>query len=438
MEREITRTTENGIKIHSYKNSSVHSFNISLYVKAGCMYEREGEGGITHFLEHVLYRNVNTLMGGNLYQTLDKYGVEFNASTYNEMVQFSVSGVAANFRVGADIISMLFSPLVLPRVEFLAELSRVKAEIRESDDRTSLAAFTASIVHEGTSLAKPILGTLGSVSRITLNTLEDYRRSVFSADNLFFYITGAYGEDELDYLAEKLGKIELPIARERQNAAPVSRNFGKREPKAHVKNADFTMVRFSFDMDMSRIPQGTDDLLYEILLGGNNSRFYIEMSEKRGLFYDISGSVEKYKNIGSFYFGYEIRAGSVYEAVELTLSILLDLCERALADDEFVKAGYTEGGWLLYDDARELNYTFAYDCHIMDAGFRSIEERSALYSAITSDELMRAAREIFRPENLTLTMKANKKKTDTVRIERLISDYRERYLTLCGKAENND
>ena len=431
--KEVTRTAENGIKIYSIKNSALHSFHVSLFVKAGCIYERPSEGGITHFLEHVLYRNVNTLMGGALYSTLDKYGIEFGASTYNEMIQFTVSGATSKFKVGVDILCKLFSPLVLPRAEFLAELGRVKAEIRESDDRTSLSAFTAGVVHEGTSLSRPILGTLGSVSRITLRALESYRRAVFSRDNIFFYVTGAYDERDLDHLESLLSGIELDEAEERTNTAPVSQKFGKRAPEVHIKNADFTLARFTFDMDMSRLPFGVDDLLYEVLLGGNNSRFYIELSEKRGLFYDISGSVEKYKNIGSFYFGYEVRAGSVYESVELVLSILLDLCERTLSEDECMKIGYTEGGAILYDDPRDLGYTFAYDCHLMGAPYRSIDERCALYAAITPEELKLAAREIFNPKNLTLTMKANKKKTDTARLEGLLRDYAARYREICCK-----
>ena len=433
MIKETKIQTNSATAIYTYPSPTLHSFTISLYVKAGCIYEREGESGITHVLEHVLYRNVNTLMGGTLYTVLDRYGIEFGATTYNEMIQFTVSGISEHFRVGADIIVRLLSPLVLPRGEFLAELGRIKAEIRESDDRTSLSAFTASIVHEGTSLEKPILGTLGSVSRITQRTLEAYRREVITPENIFFYVTGAVSEEDVTYLAELVDSTALHSAKKRQNKAPVSHNFGKREPKVYIKNADFTMVRFSFDMDMLRLPFGTDDLIYEILLGGNNSRFYIEMSEKRGLFYDISGNVEKYNNTGCFSFGYEIRAGSVYEAVELTLSILLDLCERTLCDDECMKVGYTDGGKLLYDDARELNYTFAYECHILDGPYSTIEERSAHYSAITPEQLKAAAREIFRPENLTLTMKASKKKTDTQRLEQLLSDYTARYREIIEK-----
>ena len=99
------------------------------------MYESSGERGITHFLEHILIRNVSELMGGRLYLTLDSMGLELGASTYSEMVQFSIFGSVSRFRPSADIITRLLEPIILGRAEVDAERQRIKAEIRESGDR---------------------------------------------------------------------------------------------------------------------------------------------------------------------------------------------------------------------------------------------------------------------------------------------------------------
>ncbi|MBO5906717.1 MAG: insulinase family protein [Clostridia bacterium] len=425
MEREKTTVAKNGIKIYSYTNPALHSFYISLFVKAGCMYESASENGITHFLEHAVYRNVNYEMGGELYSLLDRYGVEFGASTYSEMIQFYTSGVTASFKLAADIISKVLSPIRLPRSEVEAEKSRIKAEIRESDDRTSLSTFSATIVHEGTSLSRTILGTLGSVSQINASRLEKYRRRVFSPENIFVYVTGAPTDEDLDYLKRLLGEAELFSGEIHDNVAPVSDKFNKREKNLYVKNADFTMLRFSFDMDMSRIAPCTDDVLYEMLLGGYSSRFFIEMSEKRGLFYDIAGSVEKYKNIGSFAFNFEVRGGSLYEAVEITLKILSDLKKREPTEQECVKTRFTDSAYLLYDDARELNFNFAYDCHIMGAEYKSVDESVALYNSVTPKDVHSAACEIFKAENLTLAIKCDKKRLDAARLEAIIEKFKD-------------
>ena len=171
---EEKRIAKNGIPVYGLTNENNHSFFISMFLKAGCIYESEDENGITHFLEHAAIRNVNKLMGDGLYRELDKYGMEFNASTYSEMVQFYISGSSRHFKTAAEIISRLLSPIVLSRSELDAERLRVKAEIREVGDKSTLAFISGEEVWRDTSLARPITGTLGSVSGITLAKLERY------------------------------------------------------------------------------------------------------------------------------------------------------------------------------------------------------------------------------------------------------------------------
>ena len=418
MLKEQSRVTKNGVTIYDYKNPNINSFYISLFLKAGSMHEELP--GITHFLEHAAIRNVGAMMDGSLYATLDRHGMEFNASTYSEMVQFYITGAKENFDLAAEIIAKILSPIILSASEIKTERERIKAEIREGDDSTSLSTFSGNIVHEGTSLARTITGTLGGVDKITKTRLEAYRRSVSTGENIFFYVTGNYTEQNLEKLSSEIEKYSLGEGKRNENVAPVCKSFGKREGQVHIKNADFTMLRFSFDMDMSKMTVAESDLLYDMLLGGYNSRFFIEMSENRGLFYDISGSSERYNNIGTFVFSFEVRGGSVYDAVETTVALLREFKENIPDESTMMKAGYVTNAKLLYDEPRELNFTFAYDNHIMNAGYKSVEERAERYKAVTPRRIREVAEVIFRPENLTLTLKGNKKKIDTAKLEEII------------------
>lgn len=421
---ETSFKTKNGIDIYGYSNPSQNGFFLSLFLRAGSMYESERDNGITHFLEHTSIRNINKLLGGMLYSQLDAKGVEFNASTYAEMVQFYTSGATKNFKFAAEILSRLFSPIILTSAEIDAERRRIKAEIRESDDKNSLLAFSNGIVHEGTSLSRLITGSITGVSKITAKRLEQYRRSVYSKGNFFFYITGNFTDSDVEYLASLVEGYDFPSADEpHDNIAPVSAGHFRRTGGVQVKNSDFTTIRFSFDLDMKKLTVPETDLIYDMLLTGYNSKFFIEMSEERGLFYDISGAVERYRNIGELYFSYEVRPRDVITAVKTTLDILSDFKETLYSPDLLMKSAYVDNAYMLYDDARELNFTFAYDNHVMNLGYRSIEERRAAYERITGEDIRRAACEIFRPENLTLTIKGNKKKTDIERITELSASF---------------
>lgn len=417
--KEKSIIAKNGIPIYSYTNRHNHSFFISLFLRAGSMYEDVGECGITHFLEHISIRNINHLMGGTLYALLDKYGIEFNASTYSDMVQFYISGASAHFGVAAEIVARLLCPISLPKREVDAERSRIKAEIREVDDKNSLSAFTQRILWEGTSLAEPITGSISSVNAITARRLESYRKRVFTRDNLFFYITGNVSESDIDSFADLIGGYPLEEGACHVNVAPVPKSFFRRDGAVHLKSADFTKIRFSFDIDMTRVTVPECDLLYDTVFGGYNSRFFIELSENRGLFYDLNGAVERYGNIGSLSFSYELREQKLYEAVERTVELLSALC-RGAESERSMKASYVDNADMLLDEPRELNFTFAYDNHILSQGYTDLESRKAAYAEITEDRLRKVASEIFRRSNLTVTVKGNKRRINPDKIKEII------------------
>ena len=244
---------------------------------------------------------------------------------------------------------------------------------------------------------------------------------MFVADNLYFYVTGNVSDEELDSFCELVGGYELAEKGEiHENVAPVPRNFGKRDAAVYLKNADFTKVKFTFDMDMSRISLPECDLIYDILLGGYSSELFIELSEKRGLFYDLSGSEERYLNLGTLGFSYVLRAQRLYEAIEMTVELLRRLKEKPLAKQRCMYAANVDNAYMLLDEPRELNFTLAYDNYMMSMGYGSIEDRRRAYSEVTPERICEVMRELFRPENLTLTVKGDKSRVDTSRIREII------------------
>ena len=419
--KERLYTSKSGIKVYSYPNPMIHSFHLALYVRTGSMYESEDECGISHFFEHAAIRNVNKKRGGTLYSELDRLGVEFNASTYSELVQFYVGGSPKSFSFAAGVLLDVLSPITLSAAEISEERSRIKAEIRENDERSSLSLFTSSVVHEGTSLAYSITGTTRSLDRITKKRLDEFRRRITGRDNIFLYATGHVTEDDVTLLLSMLDGITLTGSIINDNMAPVSKNTFKRETKVYIKNADFIMPRFTFDLDMSKMKLPEVDLIYDILLGGYSSEFFIELSEKRGLFYDISGSLDRYLNVGTLSFSFEVRGGALYDSLMIVTEILNRMKRELLCEEKCMRAAYVDNAYMLLDDPRELNFTFAYDNHIMNADYTDLDDRIAAYSNVTPERIRALAREIFRPENLTFTIKGRAKKLDTCRISKILS-----------------
>ena len=409
-----------GVDIYTYENKNLNGFYISLFAKGGSMYEDEKYSGITHFLEHLSIRNINAHMDGGLYRLLDQYGLEFNASTYPEMVQFYISGAKENFGRAVKILCMLFLPLSLTKAEIDTERLRIKAELREGDTKNSLSEFTSRILYPDTSLRLPILGTNASLDRITQKQINALAREMLSKENIFFYLTGAVDEEAVKSLIQELDACDIPSAKKRENIAPVSQFFGKRGAAVHVKSADYTLLRFSFDMDMTKVSEAESDLLYDILFTGYNSRFFMEMSENRGICYDISGGLDRYLNIGALYFTCEVKNERLEEAVKLSVDILRDMKWRLLAPEQIISAPYVGNAYLLYDDIRELNFTFSYDCHILNSKYRSLDDRRCAYASVTPERIQEISRHIFTTENCTLTLKGQKKKINPERLHEIL------------------
>ena len=421
---ERARACESGVMIYDCVNMSQGGFFISLFVKAGILYESDAEWGITHFLEHIAIRNLNYITEGALYRDLDRYGLEFNAATYPEMVQFYITGAREHFDIGAKYISMLLEEIRLPREDIDKERLRIKAELREAYDRNSLSSGMVKIVYDKTPLGRGIMGSCGSLDCISGKRLEEYRKGIFTAENVFFYVTGCVEDSELSSLTQLVGRYNLaPSGITRTTDALMPTDFGNRHGVGTVKTGDYGKLRLQFDIDFSRVSYECLDLIYDILVSGYNSLLFSELSEKRGICYDVSGGVDRYSNIGSVFFQMELRDTRLTEAFELTLSLLHRLKTEPLSESECMKADYVDNSVLLYDDMRELNFTLATDNHILALGYGSLCERKSRYEAVSPEDIRRACAEIFQKKNLTVGIEGKRKNINLDETSRLVNKY---------------
>ena len=403
--------TNNDVKIYHYPGNHLHGFCISLYLNGGSLYESRDNNGISHFLEHVIIRNINHLMDGWLYKRLDKLGLMFNACTYKEFVQFEITGAAKNFRSAVDIFVRIFEELQLPASEIDIERQRIKAEIREDDEKKTLGHFSNQIVWEGTPAAQMITGISSGVDKMRKKQLQEAHRELIAADNMFFYVTGRAGQEELDYLKSAVEGYDL-VKRGlgRSNTVPVPARFGKRNGTVASKKDDDTIVRFSFDLDAVDFSQAAHMLLYDILFECENSKIHQELSEQAGFIYSFDSGMEQYRNIGSLYLQYEVQPAKLLDSVDIVVEILREL-KRGLSDElEYVKAAYTDNSEIILDHASNLNWAQAYEAHILGRTSAELDERKREYESVTADMVGSLARHVFCVDNLVVTVKGKKSK----------------------------
>lgn len=411
--------TNNKINIYQYPGDHVHGFSMSLYLKAGSMYETSDENGVSHFLEHIIIRNINHVMDGTLYKYLDRWGLLFNACTYKEFVQFEITGAAKNFDKAVDVFVKLFEEISLPASEINIERNRIKAEIREDDDKDKLTYFANQITWKGTSLAQTITGSSSGLNRMGKKVLKESHQRLMVPDNLFIYITGRAGEKEINYLKDALEQYPLAEGNlGRNNIAEIPENFGKRDGFVATKKSKDTIVKFSFDLDYGDFPRAAYMLLYDIIFECETSKLHQALSEEAGLIYSFDSVLEEYSNLGLLSFQYEVQPGNLIESVGIVTELLKNM-KRGIDDElDYVKPTYIDNYELILDDPSAFNWTQAYECHILGKAPAELERRKAEYEKVTADQITELAGHIFKSSNLVVTLKGKK----SVKSERMIKE----------------
>lgn len=409
--------TAGGVPVYLLPSPHLHSFALSLYVRGGALYEAKDKCGISHFIEHLVFRSINRYMDGALYKTLDRLGLSVEGVTYREFLQFTVTGAPAHFDEAAKILALALAPLNLSKEDIATERARIKAEIREESERTSLDFFTDRLLYgEGHPLSRTITGTAGDLNRMTGALLKKEKEALFTRENLFFYLSGALPEGAVDTLLAETKDYFPEKGERRENTVCLPEAYFQRDASVCIKGSDKTLVRLSFDIDTTRYTDAELTLLYDILFGdGEECFFHQALSERTGMIYSFRGYMDLFRNLGSIGVSYEIPTQGLLSSVTQALGAIRRAKTDAVDALPYVRAAYTDNAAFLFDDAQALGFNRAYERYILSLPYPTLRHRADAYASVTGERLCEIAGEIFRPENATLTLKSRRADKDALR-----------------------
>jgi len=395
----------------------LHSFCIGVYLVAGSLYEDIKENGITHLYEHCVFRSIKKKYPSDFYELLTENSISFNASTYKEFVYFEISGLPSGIDLAADIVAKLFDPIELTGAEFQTEKKRIKAEIREESEFTTLQYFADTKVWENTSLANTISGYCGTLDKISLKAINKFRDDTVTKGNVFLYVTGNVSALDIEKIRCAASSMNIGKGgRIKDNVAPVPRSFGARPCEIHFKQSDFCLVRMSFDIDNDFCDTAVRDVLYSALFEGEDALFFQRMSEREPLIYSYDSTLEQYRNISSIKFQYEISSKNLERSFEAVVSILEDIKRGAFRFDNSVKKLSTKWA-LMRDEAANLNWGMAYMNRILgNTRLELTKDGTSLYKDVKLEAVKEKAAEIFIRKNLVCAVKGKKKSVDTEKL----------------------
>lgn len=288
---------KNGIRVVSELHSESRAASIGIWVGTGTRDEDPGDEGISHFLEHLVFKGTKTRTAYQIAKSLEALGGDLNAFTTREYTCYHALVLKDHWHKALDVLTDLVSNMELRRLDFQLEKSVILQEIAMGDD-----ALEELIYDEYLSrclpkhpLGRPILGTSESVQRMTQKQIQKYYKERYTGSNLIIAASGHIDHSELVEAVEKLlgnkPKRRFKIRRTKPRHRPFRAVIEKKTEQLHL----LLGLPCSSFKDRNRF----ESFIINALLGGGmTSKLYQSVREKKGLVYSIYSSLNTFDDFG--------------------------------------------------------------------------------------------------------------------------------------------
>lgn len=399
-------TLPNGLRVLTAPMPHTRSVAVSFYVGAGSRYETEPISGLSHFLEHMLFKGTERRpTSQEISEAVDAVGGVLNAGTDRELTVYYAKVAAPHFPIALDLlVDMLRRPLMEPaeiekeRKVVIEELATVKDSPAQQAD-----VLLDEVMWPAQPLGWDVAGTEESVNALARPAIVEYFRRQYVPNNVVLSIAGAVGTEQV---LDAIGPLVADWAAGEPSGWFPALN-GQREPRVSTKykrteQAHISLaVRGVSNQDPDRYAV---DLLSAVLGEGMSCRLFMELRERRSLCYDIHSYTSHYLDTGAFSVYAGVEPGAVEEAVGAILAELART-KDGIPETELRKAKELTKGRLLLrmEDTRSVSGWVGAQ-EMLTGEVHSVDEVVERVEAVTTDDLQRVASALFRPETLNMAI----------------------------------
>lgn len=342
-------TLKNGLRIIGERIPHFRSVSVGFWVGSGSQYETPSEAGLSHFLEHMVFKGTEKRTTRQIAEEMDKVGGQLNAFTSKECTCFYAKVVDEHLPLAMDVLSDLVTAPIFDPAELEKEKGVVIEEINMSadDPEDSVHELLMLANYGDQPVARPILGTEAKIAAYSSEDLRAYWKKMYRPQNTVLALAGNYDWNAVVALAEKLLDKWSPDAFESRacttNPVPVT---------LLTKEKDIEQIHIC--LGFPALPIG-DERSYELSLfnsvfgGAMSSRLFQKIREERGAAYTVYSYPNAYTDSGML----SVYAGTNPDAAEEVYGLLLGeakkLASEGMTRDEFMmareqlKAGYILG-----------------------------------------------------------------------------------------------
>jgi predicted Zn-dependent peptidase len=417
--RNIRRTVlPNGMLVLTESMPHLRSVSMGAWINSGSRDEPAPENGLSHFVEHMVFKGTTTRSAQDIAREVDSIGGNLDAFTGKESVCFNIKVLDENLHPALDVLSDLVLHPQFSQVDLEREQSVILEEIKMDEDNPDYLVhetFTQNF-WKNHPLGRPILGTVKTVSSFTQDTVFAHHQRRFTPENLVFSAAGHLHHDEFVAAVEaKFGGLKpYGIPAVELETRPVA------HPHITLKKKK-SLEQVQMCLGMPAPPVNSPDrfglyLLNSMLGGGMSSRLFESIRENQGLAYSIYSELSPFRDSGALSIYAGMSLDKAERVVQLTLAELRRLKQQAVSDAELKRAkdqmksnivlGLESSGSRMSNLARQQMFF---------GRFFPVEEIVRSIDAVTPEDTQRLANQLFQPELLALTLLGN---LGTMKIER--------------------
>lgn len=395
---------DNGVRILVEPVGHVRSAAIGLWCKTGSRHEFANEGGITHLIEHMLFKGTSKRTAKEIAESIEGRGGSLNAFTDKESTCYYCRVLADDVANGVDVLGdMMLNSLIDPE-ELNREKSVVLEEIKRGEDEPGDQVHELHLQSRWGDhpLGRPVIGTRESVTSFDRESIQQYLGRRYRAENVLLSIAGNVDPQEVLRSAQDvLGAIPSGVSDE-----PSARPQGSAKTEFVAK--DVEQVHFCIGTDGTSVydPEIYTMIVLDAALGGSmSSRLFQEIREKRGLVYSIGSYTLNY-GAGGAYTVYGGTGAEHWNLVqELTRKEFDAVMKDGLDETELERTKrHISGNMVLSLEGMSSRMMRMSRNELHHNREIPIEETLAKIDAVTNQAIIEHARKILDPSRVNTTV----------------------------------
>ncbi len=388
-------TLPNGLRVITEEMPSLRSVALGCWVDTGTRDENGNEAGVSHFLEHLLFKGSETLSARQVNETLDAIGAESNAFTSKETTCYWARLLDQDLPVGLDVLAEIIQRPAFRLNEIDSERQVVVEEINMNEDDPTDVVFEnfTMAVFAGHALEAPVLGTRESIRSMTRDDIHGYWKRRYGAGSTVVAAAGSVDHAEVvemvgarfgDWSGESVEHQYAPIG-----AQPLVNLTHRDTEQAHL-------VLGGPGLHRSDERRWAFEVLNHVMGSGMSSRLFQEVREERGLAYAIYGFKLSYADNGAW----GVHVGTTPTQTDTALSVIREELAKVVADgiteEELERAkGSMRGGLALaLEDSNSRMVRLGRD-ELSGMPHLSVDERLAKVEAVSLDDVKDVASQIY-------------------------------------------